>query len=339
MGLCYNKTVLTKPDHINPADQQYQARPGRPGHLAPESTSRITRRITTIAVIVGIILAVGKALLWNTTHSVGVLSSLVHSGLDLFGALSTFFAVRYAARPPDNTYRFGRGKAESFSAVFQVCLIIFSASHLLEEAIERFSAPEPVAHIGLAIAGMVVFIALTLWLMIAQSWAIQSTGSVAIRGDRAHYMADMLANIVVLIGLVLSTMGGFIRADAFVGIIIALWLFWTAYKVAKLAWGQLLDRELPEDSRENIRAIALQNQAVRGVKDLRTRASGPHIHIQMRLELDDQLSLKDAHDIIIETEQRLMQAYKAADILIHPHPVGCGHTHGNIRFRDTTEQG
>ena len=57
----------------------------------------------------------------------------------------------------------------------------------------------------------------------------------------------------------------------------------------------------------------------------------------MRLELDEALSLKDAHDIIIETEQRLMQAYKAADILIHPHPTGCDHTHGNIRFRDSSE--
>jgi len=292
-----------------------------------------------MAVTVGLVLALGKAVIWNLTHSVGILSSLVHSALDLFGALSTFIAVRYAARPPDKTYRFGRGKSESFSAVFQVCLIVFSAFHLLEAAVSRFTSPEPVIFVGYAVTAMIAFIAITFWLIIAQTWAIRSTGSVAIRGDRAHYIADMLANIVVVIGLVLSSSATFMRADAIVGIIIALWLFWTGYKIAALAWSQLLDRELPEDSRADIRAIAMENPAVRAVRDLRTRASGPHIHIQMRLDLDDNLSLTDAHDIIIETEKRLMQAYRAADILIHPHPVGCGHTHGNVRFRDDLTQG
>jgi len=80
-----------------------------------EDSARITRRITTMAVIIGVTLAIGKWFVWQESHSVGILSSLVHSGLDLFGAVSSFIAVRYAARPPNGKYRFGRGKAESFS--------------------------------------------------------------------------------------------------------------------------------------------------------------------------------------------------------------------------------
>ena len=117
-------------------------RRGRPGRLPLEGSARITRRITTIAVLVGIFLAVGKWFVWEESHSLGILSSLVHSALDLFGAVSSYFAVRYAARPPDNEYRFGRGKAESFSAVFQVCLIVLGAFHLIEEVFHRVSHPE-----------------------------------------------------------------------------------------------------------------------------------------------------------------------------------------------------
>jgi len=53
----------------------------------------------------------------------------------------------------------------------------------------------------------------------------------------------------------------------------------------------------------------------------------------MRLDLDSHLSLNDAHDVVLAAEQRMMQVYKAADILIHPHPTGCHETHGNERFR------
>jgi len=52
----------------------------------------------------------------------------------------------------------------------------------------------------------------------------------------------------------------------------------------------------------------------------------------MRLDMDENLSLSEAHDIIIQAEKRLMADFQAADILIHPHPTGCGHTHGNQRF-------
>jgi len=271
-----------------PMDATRPERPsmmGRPGRMAPEDSAKITRRITIMSVLVGVFLALGKVFVWQETGSVGILSSLVHSGLDLIGAVSTFCAVRYAARPPDNTYRFGRGKAESFSAVFQVCLIIFAATHLLEEVWERILEPEPITQSGFAIASMIVFLGVTLWLLIAQSW------------------------------------------------VMALWLLYTAYRVAYIAWSQLLDRELPEAERDLIKDLALQDSRVKAVQDLRTRASGPHIHIQMRLDLDDSLSLSEAHDIVVSAERRMMVAYQAADILIHPHPVGCGHTHGNVRFR------
>ncbi len=309
---------------------------GRPGRLQPDQSAQITRRITAIAVGIGIFFAVGKYYIWYETHSVGILSSLVHSALDLVAASSSFIAVRFAARPPDQTYRFGRGKAESFSAVFQVCLIVFAAFHLLEEAYTRYAAPEPLTHGGFAIWAMLLFIAITIWLLIAQSWAIRATGSIAVRGDRAHYVADMLANIVVVIGIVVSTTTTFVRADALVGALMALWLLMTAYKVAKLAWAQLMDKELPESERDLIIKLALQDKAVKAVHDLRTRASGPHIHIQLRLDVDKDLTLSQAHDIVLAAEGRLMNAYRAADVLIHPHPTGCHATHGNERFKTDT---
>lgn len=307
---------------------------GRPGRLSPDESARITRRITIMAVAVGLFLAAGKVFVYQQTGSVGILSSLVHSALDMVGAVSTFIAVRYAARPPDQSYRFGRGKAESFSAVFQVCLIVFAASHLIEEVWERILDPQPIMQSGFAITAMIVFIAITSWLLIAQTWAVRATGSVAIRGDRAHYLADFFGNLFVIIGLLLTQYTPFARADAIVGALMALWLLYTAFRVARIAWSQLLDRELPDGERQLIKALALQDPRIQAVHDLRTRASGPHIHIQMRLDLDKTLSLSDAHDIVLSAERRMMSAYQAADILIHPHPTGCHATHGNVRFRE-----
>ncbi len=307
-------------------------REGRPGRLSAMESSKITKRITAFSVTIGIVLITLKLIVFRESGSIGILSSLVHSALDLFAALSSFFAVRYAAKLPNKLYRFGRGKAEGFSAVLQVCLIVLAAVHLLEASVSHVEAPSNIEQSGYAIAVMFVAILLTTWLLIAQSWAIKATGSLAVRGDRAHYIADMSANIAVIAGIALSSYTSFLRADALVGVGISLWLFYTAYRLARLAWSQLMDQELPAKERELIRELALKDKRINNIHNLRTRAAGPYIHIQMQLELDDNLSLNEAHAIVVAAENRMMEVYPAADILIHPHPSGCHQMHGNSIF-------
>ncbi len=186
---------------------------GRPGRTPPEESAAITRKITALAMAVGLFFAVTKFFIWKETHSIGILSSLIHSALDLFASFSTFIAVRYAVRKPTDNYRYGHGKAESFAALLQVLLIIIAALHLFEEAISHLGNPEPVQQSVLAICAMVLFIFVSTWLLIAQSWAIRETGSIAIKGDRAHYLADMVANLFVIAGIVFVTYTPFKRAD------------------------------------------------------------------------------------------------------------------------------
>jgi len=133
-------------------------------------------------------------------------------------------------------------------------------------------------------------------------------------------------------GLAIATLTDAHWADAVVGIIMALWLLYTGYRVARLAWSQLMDRELDDSERKLVINRVMADPRIRSVTNLRTRASGPYLHMQMRLDLDPQLSLSESHDIVVEAETRLMTAFPAADILIHPHPAGCAQTHGNVRF-------
>lgn len=336
------------------------SRRGRPGRLAPEGSARITRRITALALGLGLIMAAGKFWLFLLTGSVGVMATLVHSLLDIVAAASSFIAVRVAALAPRKRYRFGFGKAESFSAVFQVCLIALAAMHLLGASLEALNPDtlqsasintlphsdhpgheDHAGHFGhnhsvgtstTAIIVLGLFSVLTIWLMIAQSWAIRATGSIAVRGDRAHYMADLFGNLFVMAGLAIATFTEAHWADPLVAAGLAIWLLWTAFRVASHAWAQLMDRELPEDDRKLIKAQIMTDPRIRAVTNLRTRASGPHLHMQMRLDVDAAMSLSDAHDVVLAAEKRLMTAFPSADILIHPHPVGCDEAHGNARF-------
>ena len=69
-----------------------------------------------------------------------------------------------------------------------------------------------------------------------------------------------------------------------------------------------------------------------GVHQVRTRASGPYVHIQMHMDLDPDQSLDEAHKVVVAAENRILAAFPAADVLIHPDPCGRAETHGSGFF-------
>jgi ferrous-iron efflux pump FieF len=290
--------------------------------LSVEESSRITRRITWASIAVASILVVIKGFVWLESGSVALLASLADSALDLAASLATFFAVRYAAAPPDREHRYGHGKAEAFASLVQAGLVFASAALVGREAIARLIHPAPLHAQGWAMGAMAASIVLTSLLVVAQGRVLKGVNSVAVAGDRAHYAADLASNIAALIGIAAAALTGQTWIDAAAGLVVALWLVWGAVGVFRHSSLELMDHELSDEARQLIRQTAEADPRIRNIHQLRTRASGPLIHIQFHVGLAPTISLKEAHDVIVAAEERLLAAFPAADIIIHPDPDG-----------------
>jgi len=151
---------------------------------------------------------------------------------------------------------------------------------------------------------------------------------VAISADRTHYATDLLSNLIALAGVAATLALGRPAIDAASGLIIAALLLWGAISVFREASDQLMDRELPQQSRARIVALVREDPRIADVHQLRTRASGPITHIQFHADLDPTLTLEAAHKVVIAAERRILSVFPAADILIHPDPRGRAEPHG-----------
>lgn len=308
-----------------------------PGTTSPAVTAAVTRAITAWSVATATVLIALKAFALWQSGSVAILSSLADSALDLVASLITFWAVRYAAAPPDAEHRFGHGKAEAVASLVQAALVFASAALVGREAIDRLLNPVAVAQGGWAVAVMAVSIVLTGLLVSAQTRALKQAGSVAVEGDRAHYFADLAGNAVALIGVAGAAWLNLPWLDAAAGILVCLWLLWGAFGVLRSAADHLLDRGLEPTQQARIAALAADSEAVIGVHQLRTRVSGPVVMIQMHMDLDPRLSLEAAHEVMLAAEDRILAEYPAADILIHPDPRGRAGPHGGA-FSETADE-
>lgn len=287
-----------------------------------EGAHPATMRITRLSVAVAVVLIALKAFALGASNSVSMLASLADSALDLLASLSVFFAVRWAAAPPDDEHRFGHGKAEALAALVQAGLIFASAAFIGWEAISRIFDPRPVTQGGWALGVMAVSIALTAWLVWMQGRALKASASLAVQGDRAHYAADLAANAVVVIGLVSGAYLGAPGLDAAAGLVVTVWLAWGAFGLLKDAADHLLDRAAPDEVRNAIVRAVVVDPRLTNVHDLRTRMVGPRTLIQMHVDLDPTLTLEAAHDIVVEAEDRIRAVVPDADVLIHPDPRG-----------------
>lgn len=282
----------------------------------------LTKRAAIASVSVALFLLALKIFAAAETGSVALLASLADTGFDVLASVLTLFSVRYAAMPADDDHRFGHGKAEALSALLQVVLITVSAILIAWRAIVRLGAQEQTAHPEYGIGVSVIAIVATLALLAYQRQVVRKTGSVAIQADHVHYQSDLLLNVAVIVAILLDTMLNVRGADPLFGIAIALWLSWGAYRAARMALDQLLDREWPEEKRQRFIDVALRHPELRGIHDMRTRSSGAHDFCQFHVWVDPNMTVAAAHRIMDEVEHALMDAFPGVEVLIHPDPEG-----------------
>jgi ferrous-iron efflux pump FieF len=285
------------------------------------------RRATYASVAVATTLIVSKLIAWLLTDSVALLSTLIDSVLDAAASVVTLVAVHHAVQPADREHRFGHGKAESLAGLGQAAFVAGSGCFLLVEAVRRLVQPVPVSNELVGILVMALAIALTLFLVGFQRYVIRRTGSVAIGADALHYTGDLLINGSVALSLGIYWIWGWSYADPIFALAIVGYLMWNAVRIGRGALDVLMDRELPEEERDRIKAIVEALPDTRAMHDLRSRRSGTDTFIQFHLELDPHISLLRAHEIADEVEADIVRVFPAAEVIIHQDPQGYEERH------------
>ncbi len=256
------------------------------------------------------------------TGSTAMLGSLADTALDLIASLATLLGVWVAAQPDDDNHRFGHGKAEALAAMFQVVLISISALTLALRAGSQWISGARPASADDGIAVSVVAIGATMVLLLWQRRVIRSTGSLAISTDHLHYKSDLVLNFAVIAALALDQYAGVPNADAVFGLGIALWLGWGAWYASQEAVEQLMDHEWPDARKAQFLEVVAMHPELKGLHDLRTRSSGNRDFVQFHVSVSPDMTVREAHDVMDEIEDKLLREFPGIEILIHPDPEG-----------------
>ena len=285
-----------------------------------EEYERLVQLAGRAAVAAAALLIIVKLIAWIVTGSASILAALTDSLMDITTSIINLLAIKVALQPADDQHRFGHGKAESIAGLAQAAFICGSALFLLFNSVSALINKQEVVASKVGIAVMIFSVLVTIALVTFQSYIVKKTGSLAIKADSLHYRTDIALNGTVLFALILSGLGWH-WADGLFAIAVSFYILHGAWEIGVQSIDALMDKQLPKAEEEQIVKMAYRIKGVRGVHDLRTRQSGNTKFIQLHLELDDDLSLYEAHNRADKLEAELERVFPQVDILIHPDPV------------------
>lgn len=268
-----------------------------------------------------VFLIVLKFCAYLITGSMAILSSLLDSVQDAITSLVNLFAIRHAIEPADAHHRFGHGKAQALGSLGQSVIIALAGLFLISQSVERFLNPQPIHSLSVGLWVTVFAIFITLVLVSFQNYVIRKTNSLSLRADRAHYAGDVMMNVGVIISMLFAYFLHWDWVDALFGVGVGFYLLSQVWLLSRESFSMLMDTEIPQPLKHQIKEITMSFPSVLEMTQLKTRYSGNRIFIQFALYMDDDLSLKQAHDLIDKIEKALQKKIPEAEIIIHPEPI------------------
>lgn len=285
-------------------------------------TRRSLSRYAWLSVLAALATIALKTVAWRMTGSVGLLSDALESLVNLVAALMALWMLGLAARPPDEEHAYGYGKAEYFSSGFEGGLIFLAAAAILWTSVMRLLAPEPLEQVG---AGLLISVAASAingavaWILMR---AARAHRSITLEADAHHLLTDVWTSVGVIAGVGVVALTGWLRLDALIAIAVALNILRTGYVLMRRSALGLLDRAVPAEAREAIRAVLVRHEA-RGVTfhALRTREAAGRSFVSMHVLVPGAWTVQRGHDLVEAIEAEIRQAVPGASVLTHLEPL------------------
>ncbi len=279
------------------------------------------KKAAIISISSNSILIVLKIITGIISGSISIISEAIHSLLDIFASVLTFFAVSQSNKPADSDHPYGHGKYEDMAGFVEGSLIVLAGLYILYEVIKRiitgYSAEfEPkLCIIVMAIAVIANIIVSNYVLKIARK-----TQSIALYADSHHLKADVYSSFGVLCGFLLIKLTGINSLDAIIACIVATVILRTGIEIIKKTINNLLDGTLPAEDLEKIKKILDSNGSIKGYKNLMTRQMGQNKDVKVTLLFSPEISLCECHKICDEIEKEINNELPHAVTVIHAEP-------------------
>ncbi len=283
----------------------------------------IGRRVALAGMVVSGLLAVLKIVVGVIGQSTSVLADGLESAGDVAASGIVLFGFLIAARPPDHDHPYGHGRFETLTGLAVGLILVFSGIGISIYSLQAVTAVHA-APAAYGVWPLLVSIAAKAGLSFIKFHYGRSIGSSALIADAWNDTVDILSGVAALtaLGLTLHDPARFLAADHYGGAAVGLIVIFTGLRVTKDTVTRLTDTMPDRQLISEIRACAQTVPGVIGIEKCFARNTGLQYHVDLHLEVDPDLTVRDSHDIATRVRFHLRERLPwIADVLVHVEPA------------------
>ena len=262
-------------------------------------------------------------------HSTAVVADGLESAGDVFASGFVWLGLTLAAIPPDRNHPYGHGRVEILTGLLIGLFLAAGGAVISYGSLQRLGVHRP-PMAGFVIWPLIASLAAKSGLAALKFRYGHRLASAALVADAWNDTVDCISATAALIavGLSLSDPARFSDADQYGGFVVGLFVISTGVRVARETALQLMDT-MPDDRlMDQIRAAALAVEGVRGVEKCFARKTGLRYHVDLHLEVDPDLTVRQSHEIAHNVQEKVTQELDwVAGVLVHVEPWNPSRNH------------
>jgi len=263
----------------------------------------VKEKIAKISILVNIVLAGGKITAGIFSNSASVLAEGIHSLMDVFSSLISFFGIKFSKKPADKEHPYGHFKFEVLAGFFITLILFGIGAGIIYEAYQKFLNPSLIKIPVLAF-GIMIFSALVNEIMARLKIHFgKKENSIALLSDGSHSKVDVYASVAVFIGLFLSKY--WVNVDPLLALFIGFYIIKQSFSLGKEAVDSLLDVSASPKIEEKIKEIAKKENIK--IDSLKTQKKGSAITADLEITLPNTLKVEEVTKISESLREKLIK--------------------------------
>lgn len=270
------------------------------------------------------VLAVLKLVVGFISGSFAVVADGIDSSADIISSIVTLVAARVVRRPPNIKFPYGYVKADTVATKVLSMLIFLAGAQLAISTVGKLieggtdKIPAMIA-IWVTLFSMAGKIGLSLYLK--KTGKNESSDMMTTMG--IHMRNDMLISSTVLLGLLATILFEVAIIDKIIALGISVFIMYEAIMIFLKSNTELMDGIQDSDLYDQLFESIRQVDGAHNPHRTRARKIGSRYMVNLDIEVDPEMKVRDAHDIAKEVEDKIKSDIENVyDVMVHVEPMG-----------------
>ena len=279
------------------------------------------KRASILGVLGNLFLLIIKALVGFFTNSQAMIADSFNSASDVFSSIMTFIGNRIASRPSDDDHNLGHGKAEYiYSMLISIAMLLLGYEVIKSSFLALINNSKVEFSIWLVIVCVTTLI-VKISLFIYTNYLCRKYNNLLLIANSKDHLNDCMITSLNLIACLLSLKKIYF-VDGLVGIIIALWIFYTAYKIFVESYDVLMDKAISNETKDEVYKVIRKYKEIKRVNHFNATPVGYQYQISFTIFVDGSMSTYDSHKIANDLEKEIDSKFPEIYLtVIHVNPV------------------